>query len=87
MSWSLLVKRFRLALGAVAGHLVGWLLAIYWLMVTGNLVMPEPEYVKRRVFILVAIWSIVGFCTVAGGLLGGIGLLKEDEPPDSGKAT
>jgi hypothetical protein len=57
------------AVGAIAGHLLGWVLAVCWAFFSNNLMMPEPEYEKKRASILLTTWAIVGCSTILGGLL------------------
>jgi hypothetical protein len=81
------MRRFGFCcLGAVAGHFVGWFLAICWAGITGNLMMPEPEYEKRRGSILLTIWLIVGASSLLAGFvaawtLGGRGTDPEKPNP------
>jgi hypothetical protein len=73
------MKRFVLgALGAIAGHVLGWVLAICWACFSDNLMMPQPEYEKKRAFILSTIWTIVGCGTIAGALFA---VLMSKGPP------
>jgi hypothetical protein len=56
-------------LGAVAGHLVGWLIAVCWMASSGNLMMPADVYEVKRASILLTVGLIVGVSTVLAGLL------------------
>ncbi len=59
----------RLVFGIIAGHVVGWILAILWAAATNNLMMPEPVYQERKAGIWLALWFIIGSCTVIGAAL------------------
>jgi hypothetical protein len=67
--------------GAVFGHLLGWVLSIIWMACAGDLMMPANVYEARRGSIAFTMWSIIGLSTFLGGVAVASVLYREPESP------
>ena len=52
--------------GALVGHIIGWFAATAWATLSGNLMMPAPEYERRGADIRLVFYGIIGLCTLLG---------------------
>ena len=66
-----------LFLGGIVGHIVGWIVAVGWAMLTGNLMMPEPEYRRKELLLSLIVNGIIVFCTALGAFIGWIGFGRQ----------